>query len=85
MPIITPSTHTHHLHPFFSLAVLYCSSSASLVDTVKTRMQLNTGKSQFGMVGMLKDIVAKEGVARLYRGILAPFAMEAPKRATKCE
>lgn len=34
---------------------------------------------------MLKDIVAKEGVGRLYRGILAPFAMEAPKRATKCE
>ncbi|KAG7532284.1 hypothetical protein FFLO_03679 [Filobasidium floriforme] len=53
------------------------------LDTVKTRMQLNTGKSQFGMIGMLKDIVAKEGVGRLYRGILAPFAMEAPKRATK--
>jgi len=48
-------------------------------------MQLNTGKSQFGMVGMLKDIVAKEGVGRLYKGIAAPFAMEAPKRATKCE
>lgn len=56
-----------------------------MTDTVKTRMQLNTGKSQFGMIGMLKDIVAKEGVGRLYRGILAPFAMEAPKRATKCE
>lgn len=48
-------------------------------------MQLNTGKSQFGMIGMLKDIVAKEGVGRLYKGIAAPFAMEAPKRATKCE
>lgn len=34
---------------------------------------------------MLKDIVAKEGVGRLYKGIAAPFAMEAPKRATKCE
>lgn len=48
-------------------------------------MQLSTGKDKLGMIGMMKDIIAKEGVGRLYRGILPPLCMEAPKRATKCE
>ncbi|KYK55158.1 putative mitochondrial oxodicarboxylate carrier [Drechmeria coniospora] len=52
------------------------------LDVLKTRIQLQTGKSH-GMVACFKDIVKNEGFSRLYRGITAPILMEAPKRATK--
>ncbi|KAL7423215.1 hypothetical protein Q5752_002515 [Cryptotrichosporon argae] len=52
------------------------------LDVVKTRQQLATGKAE-GMVQTFKDIIAKEGTSRLYRGILSPLMMEAPKRAVK--
>ncbi|KAI8869485.1 mitochondrial 2-oxoglutarate/2-oxoadipate transporter-like protein [Ramicandelaber brevisporus] len=57
------------------------------LDTVKTRMQLQIGKGGAdgynSVFGTLRSIVAKEGFARLYRGILPPIIMEAPKRAIK--
>ncbi|EKM76839.1 hypothetical protein AGABI1DRAFT_115516 [Agaricus bisporus var. burnettii JB137-S8] len=52
------------------------------LDVVKTRMQLDTGKSQ-GLVGTLSSIVKQEGVGRLYRGLVPPLLLEAPKRAVK--
>ncbi|KAF8507690.1 mitochondrial carrier [Hysterangium stoloniferum] len=53
------------------------------LDVVKTRMQLETGKSTVGLVGSLRAIVAQEGFGRLYRGLAAPLMLEAPKRAVK--
>ncbi|KAF8883885.1 mitochondrial carrier domain-containing protein [Gymnopilus junonius] len=53
------------------------------LDVVKTRIQLETGKSQYGLVGTFKNIVKQEGVGRLYRGLVPPLMLEAPKRAVK--
>jgi len=53
------------------------------LDVVKTRMQLETGKSKHGLVGSFKTIIAEEGFGRLYRGLVPPLLLEAPKRATK--
>ncbi|KAF8963290.1 mitochondrial carrier domain-containing protein [Flammula alnicola] len=53
------------------------------LDVVKTRMQLETGKSQFGLVGTFKSIIKEEGAGRLYRGLVPPLMLEAPKRAVK--
>jgi solute carrier family 25 2-oxodicarboxylate transporter 21 len=53
------------------------------LDVVKTRMQLETGKSKYGLVGSFKNIIAEEGFGRLYRGLVPPLLLEAPKRAVK--
>ncbi|SCV03183.1 LAMI_0H06128g1_1 [Lachancea mirantina] len=57
------------------------------LDVVKTRMQLQvsggSGPQYNGVVDCLKQIVAKDGFSRLYKGISSPVVMEAPKRATK--
>lgn len=53
------------------------------LDVVKTRMQLDTGKTSLGLVGSLRAIVAQEGFGRLYRGLTPPLLLEAPKRAVK--
>jgi len=53
------------------------------LDVVKTRMQLETGKTKNGLVGTLRNIVREEGVGRLYRGLVPPLLLEAPKRAVK--
>jgi len=53
------------------------------LDVVKTRMQLETGKSKHGLVGTLRSIIREEGVGRLYRGLVPPLLLEAPKRAVK--
>ncbi|KAG2343866.1 mitochondrial carrier [Suillus weaverae] len=53
------------------------------LDVVKTRMQLETGKAKHGMVGTLSSIVREEGFGRLYRGLVPPLLLEAPKRAVK--
>ncbi|KAH8114846.1 mitochondrial carrier [Phellopilus nigrolimitatus] len=53
------------------------------LDVVKTRMQLERGKSTQGLVGSFKKIIAEEGFGRLYRGLVPPLLLEAPKRATK--
>jgi len=46
-------------------------------------MQLETGKAKHGMVGTLSSIVREEGFGRLYRGLVPPLLLEAPKRAVK--
>ncbi|KAF9566053.1 mitochondrial carrier [Agrocybe pediades] len=53
------------------------------LDVVKTRMQLDTGKSSLGLVGTFKNIIKEEGAGRLYRGLAPPLMLEAPKRAVK--
>jgi solute carrier family 25 2-oxodicarboxylate transporter 21 len=53
------------------------------LDVVKTRMQLETGKSKHGLVGSFQTIIKEEGVGRLYRGLVPPLLLEAPKRAVK--
>ncbi len=56
------------------------------LDVVKTRFQQQTAMSSLqykGVVDCFKRIVSEEGVARLYRGMLSPVIVEAPKRAMK--
>lgn len=53
------------------------------LDVVKTRIQLERGKTAHGLVGTFKNIIREEGVGRLYRGLVPPLLLEAPKRATK--
>ncbi|CAD6587563.1 MAG: hypothetical protein CYPHOPRED_003966 [Cyphobasidiales sp. Tagirdzhanova-0007] len=56
---------------------------------VKTRIQLQGGRSSTtgvyyeGMVDCFKKIIAQEGFSRLYRGLVPPLMLEAPKRAVK--
>ena len=52
------------------------------LDVVKTRMQLDKGKSM-GTLATIRNIVASEGGLVLYRGIVSPILAEAPKRALK--
>lgn len=53
------------------------------LDVVKTRQQLSTASKGTGIVSTLSEIVKQEGVSRLYRGIIPPLMLEAPKRAIK--
>jgi len=50
-------------------------------DVVKTRAQLSTTQGP-NFIKALKEL-SQEGVARMYRGILPPILVEAPKRAVK--
>ncbi|CAO3700908.1 unnamed protein product [Rhizopus stolonifer] len=52
------------------------------LDVVKTRAQISTGASS-GILNTLKTMIKVEGPGSLYRGILPPILVEAPKRATK--
>ncbi|KAH9451381.1 hypothetical protein Pst134EB_018852 [Puccinia striiformis f. sp. tritici] len=59
------------------------------LDVVKTRIQLQ-GKvaipgqeSYTGMVDCFQKIIKTEGFGRLYRGLVPPLMLEAPKRAVK--
>lgn len=52
------------------------------LDVVKTRAQLSTGANT-GIISTLKTMIKMEGPGSLYRGILPPIMVEAPKRATK--
>jgi solute carrier family 25 2-oxodicarboxylate transporter 21 len=58
------------------------------LDVVKTRFQLQVGSGAGGeaytsIMDCFKKIVKNEGFSRLYRGILPPILVEAPKRAIK--
>ncbi|KAI8918614.1 mitochondrial carrier domain-containing protein [Powellomyces hirtus] len=53
------------------------------LDVVKTRFQLSVGNAQSSIVGSFKEIIKTEGPKALYRGILPPILVEAPKRAIK--
>ena len=55
---------------------------------VKTRFQLQVGKGSASegytsIADCFRKIVRQEGFGRLYRGIVPPILVEAPKRATK--
>ncbi|OCF38382.1 solute carrier family 25 (mitochondrial 2-oxodicarboxylate transporter), member 21 [Kwoniella heveanensis CBS 569] len=80
-PLPLPFAYT-----FASGAIAGCTELLLLypLDVVKTRQQLDTAKTSTGMVQTFKNIVSQEGPARLYRGIIPPLMMEAPKRAVKC-
>ncbi len=66
-------------------------------DVVKTRAQLSVGKQRIGLVKALTDLAKNEGYSnafntlglkrcrrfKMYRGILPPILVEAPKRAVK--
>lgn len=60
-----------------------------LIIVVKTRFQLQVGSGAAGpdsyssILGTFKKMIRNEGFGSLYRGILAPVLVEAPKRATK--
>jgi len=79
-----------------TLETIGCGASAGLIellimyplDVVKTRMQLVTTSSatvgnKLGVLGSLQAIIEEGGVARLYRGILAPAIQEPIKRSFK--
>eukprot|EP01112_Ceratiomyxa_fruticulosa_P002733 TRINITY_DN1291_c0_g2_i1.p1 TRINITY_DN1291_c0_g2~~TRINITY_DN1291_c0_g2_i1.p1 ORF type:complete len:289 (-),score=53.06 TRINITY_DN1291_c0_g2_i1:55-921(-) len=51
------------------------------LDVVKTRAQLQVGKGQ-SMFSQLIDMVKNDGF-KMYRGIVPPILVEAPKRAVK--
>ena len=51
---------------------------------VKTRFQLQKGKAEYRSIfDCFSKIIRTEGFSKLYRGIVAPILVEAPKRATK--
>lgn len=53
------------------------------LDTLKTRSQLSVGKSQPGnMFSALASMIRTDGLG-VYRGIVPPILVEAPKRAVK--
>lgn len=54
------------------------------LDVVKTRAQLNASPGQsIPIWSTMVEIVKRDGFTRLYRGIVPPVVMEAPKRAVK--
>ncbi|CAG8534213.1 14059_t:CDS:1 [Acaulospora colombiana] len=58
------------------------------LDVVKTRFQLQdnttvSGERYTSVMDCLRKIIKNEGFGRLYRGILPPILVEAPKRAIK--
>ncbi|QPG76964.1 Mitochondrial 2-oxodicarboxylate carrier 2 [Brettanomyces nanus] len=57
------------------------------LDVVKTRMQLQVGigaQAEYkGVIDCFSKMIKREGFGSLYRGIVPPILMEAPKRATK--
>lgn len=79
-PIPLPFAYT-----FASGAIAGCTELLLLypLDVIKTRQQLDTAKTSTGLVQTFKNIVANEGASRLYRGIVPPLMLEAPKRAIK--
>ncbi|OBZ91210.1 putative mitochondrial 2-oxodicarboxylate carrier [Choanephora cucurbitarum] len=71
---------------FQFLAGAIAGTSETLImyplDVVKTRAQLSTGANT-GVIQTISTMIKQEGPASLYRGILPPIMVEAPKRATK--
>ncbi|KAJ3006762.1 hypothetical protein HKX48_009488, partial [Thoreauomyces humboldtii] len=84
-----PAPSTKPLPFSFSLAAGAIAGVTEILtmyplDVVKTRFQLTVGKSESNSIlGSFKTIIQTEGPKALYRGILPPILVEAPKRAIK--
>lgn len=65
------------MYPLDGLSTLY------IILVIKTRLQLETTRASHSIFSIIRGIIKNEGVLRLYRGILPPIFVEAPKRATK--
>ena len=73
-------------YSFFAGAVAGVSEIIATypLDVVKTRLQIQVGNSEYKSIGdCFRKIIKQEGFATLYRGILPPIMVEAPKRAIK--
>ncbi|KAI8900104.1 mitochondrial carrier domain-containing protein [Globomyces pollinis-pini] len=54
------------------------------LDVVKTRFQIQVGNSEYSSIlDCFQKMIKNEGPGSLYRGILPPILVEAPKRAIK--
>ena len=54
------------------------------LDVVKTRFQIQVGNTEYkSILDCFQKIVKNEGFSALYRGIIPPIMVEAPKRAIK--
>ncbi|KAH6572962.1 hypothetical protein BASA50_009115 [Batrachochytrium salamandrivorans] len=54
------------------------------LDVVKTRFQIQVGNTEYKSIAdCFRKIIKAEGAAALYRGIIPPIMVEAPKRAIK--
>lgn len=54
------------------------------LDVVKTRFQIQVGNSEYSSIAdCFRKMIKNEGFGSLYRGILPPIFVEAPKRAIK--
>ncbi|KAJ3321546.1 hypothetical protein HDV06_004082 [Boothiomyces sp. JEL0866] len=71
---------------------LFCGAVAGVseiltmypLDVVKTRFQIQVGQAEYSsIVDCFQKMVKNEGFGSLYRGILPPIFVEAPKRAIK--
>ncbi|KAJ3147034.1 hypothetical protein HDU89_005842 [Geranomyces variabilis] len=88
-PAATPAAVSQAPLPFsFSLAAGAIAGVTEILtmyplDVVKTRFQLAVGAADASILGTFKEIVKSEGPKALYRGILPPILVEAPKRAIK--
>ncbi|ORX37427.1 mitochondrial carrier domain-containing protein [Kockovaella imperatae] len=73
------------VYTFTAGAIAGCTELLLLypLDVVKTRQQLDTSAKGAGMMETFRNIIKLEGPGRLYRGIIPPLMLEAPKRAVK--
>ncbi|KAK9766398.1 hypothetical protein K7432_004537 [Basidiobolus ranarum] len=87
-PVVSQQPLPFHLQ-FVAGAVAGVSEILTMypLDVVKTRFQLQVGKGgaegYTSIVDCFKKIIKTEGFGRLYRGIIPPVMVEAPKRAVK--
>lgn len=52
------------------------------LDVVKTRFQIQVGNAEYtSILDCFRKMIKNEGFGSLYRGILPPIFVEAPKRA----
>ncbi len=66
------------------LAMYPLDGNLDLTIVVKTRFQIQVGNSEYTSIAdCFRKMIKTEGPRALYRGILPPILVEAPKRAIK--